>query len=187
MVSFNRLEISDMLLRIQGKLLNHGINSVCAGGAPRELDMGRPDLVNDLDIFVYDQPNITFEARHILGGYVFKESCIGYLGLIDVADMVELHGAAAKTVQVIVLHPGVQILERLDFGLCQIGHHADGHGFYTSITDAYRKDREDKTLTLMRCDSFKDAQRSMKRAQKILKKYPDHKLVIPEKFKHLIA
>lgn len=180
-------ELEEEILLTLEKLRAKGINAICAGGAPRELVLGKPHLANDLDIFVHDRPQIINDARHALGGFVFRESCVRYLGMTDVSDMVELNFTGKSVVQVIAIRPGINILERLDFGLCQIGM-ADPFGVNCFIaTQAFHRDRQDKTLTLMRCDSFKDAQRSMKRAQKILKKYPDHKLVIPEKFKHLIA
>lgn len=180
-------ELQEEILLTLGKLRAKGIEAICAGGAVRELLLGKPHLANDLDIFVHDRPQIINDARHALGGFVFRESCVKYLGMTDVSDMVELNFTGKSVVQVIAIRQGINILERLDFGLCQIGIGAsfETHDFIT--TQAFHQDRRDKTLTLMRCDSFKDAQRSMKRAQKILKKYPDHRLVIPEKFKHLIA
>lgn len=187
MASFNSDEVRHVGITLLERLHLAGIPAMLAGGAMRELAFGCPHLINDLDIFVYNRPRVSIDVRHALGGYVFKSSCIPYLNLTDVADMVELHAAAPWPVQVVVIRPGVRVLDRLDFGLCQVGLQRGKNGTYSRVsTQAFREDQRNGTLTLTRCDSFKDAQRSMIRAKKILKKYPDYRLVIPEKFKHLI-
>lgn len=86
--------------------------------------------------------------------------------------------------QGIVLREGMNPYERVqrfDFGFCQISTDDSGGGLIWP-TKAFYKDAANGTATLIHCESRAEFDRSMKRWQRLSKKYPELTLVIPEEF-----
>lgn len=81
-------------------------------------------------------------------------------------------------VNVIVLDNGIRPADdaRLnDFGICQIWF--DGEN--VDCTEAFKRDIERKTFTLSVCEDEGQFKRSMRRWDRLSKKFPEHALVIP--------
>lgn len=176
-----------------------GSGAVLAGGALRDLEHGKP--VRDLDIFIPgdDIPSPGLEdldqAYGVKGKWALHPMAAYRMGKTDVVATAthiavkKLAGVSdgVSQVQLYVVNTVILkeplsvmgVLERMDFGACQIGF--DGRGVWA--TYAYCKDHHDKTLTLCRCEDEKDFERSMRRAEKLKVKYPDYSLVTPWQFR----
>ena len=123
------------------------------GGALRDTDMGLP--MKDVDIFVsgYEDDPVPDDAEDgARNAYLLRAFTVPWMGF-------ELN---------IIFLRGVWDLERAtdrcDFGICQIGYDPLTERTYRS--DAYRIDRDMRTLTLCR-DTVPE------RKQRMLAKFPD--------------
>jgi hypothetical protein len=74
------------------------------------------------------------------------------------------------------------IIDRVDFGLCQIG--ADLLG--VEYTPAYEYDRTNQCLTLTRAESVEGVRRSLKRYERLSQKYVGWELNVPAEFEALV-
>lgn len=158
--------------------------AVVVGGAIRDYDNGKGDTVKDLDIVIFDRRGYLADLKKAMEGYQHRvavpEMVANYLSFENVAVVHEFFwDHRSVPIQVIVMKEKrslKEILERHDFGFCQIGY--DGSGIIA--TQAYLKDKYDHTFTLVRCRDHKDYWRSMQRYQRISTKYPFHRLVVTE-------
>lgn len=159
-----------------------------AGGAIRDYDNQRP--VKDLDVFFTE---VNFDRRALEDslvnlGYFYKNHCPG--AYMDAAREVDGSTNYVSTegqpeLNLIQLTPDfnpASIIERVDFGLCQIG--ADALG--VDYTPAYEFDRTNQVLTLTRGESVDGVRRSLKRYERLSQKYQGWALNVPEEFKHLV-
>jgi hypothetical protein len=156
-------------------------SAVLAGGALRDLDNGKP--VKDLDIFVHGYHEIdtlrltmrlkqTFDAQYLEGT---KDVLAAYKVLND------LECPEINIVHLRAPFTSFQCIERMDFGICQIAYLSNG---MVETTAAYDADRRNHTITLMRADDQPGFDWSMRRYERLSKKYP-WPLVVPQHFKDL--
>jgi hypothetical protein len=160
-----------------------------AGGAIRDFDNQRP--VKDLDVFFTEAawPLTWLEDQLAKLGYFYKSQCPGQY--LDGAAN-EVYGTTVyqntegqPELNLIQLEPGfnsASIIERVDFGLCQIG--ADMLG--VEYTPAYEYDRTNHVLTLTRAESVDGVWRSLMRYERLSQKYQGWALNVPEEFKALV-
>lgn len=146
--------------------------ALLAGGCLRDLDNGRP--VKDVDIFAPDCPRSFEETRalvrqlcpdpqmlgNVMGGYEdwATSECIGVFDILT-GDL---------DFQLICISSGPEtILSRMDFGLCRISY--DGETVHR--TAEYLADQEAHKFTLHRCDDSAQLDRSLRRYDRLSKKY----------------
>lgn len=162
-----------------------------AGGALRDLDNGRQ--VKDLDVFFTNQDWCFAALEDGLAkmGYFYNSQCGGQY--MDGAAN-EVSGTTTYTntdglpeLNLIQLEPyfnPASIVDRVDFGLCQIGY-----GFLgLDVTDAYRHDKANGVFTLTRAESVEGVVRSLKRYDRLRQKYvgwglewkPEHAALVNE-------
>jgi hypothetical protein len=146
----------------------HGFpEAIVAGGAIRDLDNGRADTVKDIDIVVFDRPNYLADLLMAMWDFKHKvavrEEVANYLAFENVCCVHEFTDPytfeTPPPVQVVVArHPrtALEILQRHDFGLCQIGY--DGYSIIK--TAAYEHDKLNGWFTLVRCRDAADYKRS---------------------------
>lgn len=151
------------------------------GGALRDLMLDRP--VKDIDIFVQATGHQDLHDYLLAKGYrrtAFASSQYlgGDLECVRASEYALGFGIPINVVELLsfVSLPGA--LDRHDFGLCQIGF--DGNTLMKSA--AFERDVANKTLTLIRCESSIQFNRSMRRAERLRQKYPEHQLVVPDEF-----
>ncbi len=159
-------------------------DAVCVGGALRDSMNGVP--LKDIDIFVTSIGDFVSEATLIEDVTHVKPTplFVGYRGehSFDVKHVFYIGDINDVPIQIIVLKEPKTVMEkimRVDFGMCQIGW--DGEQLHT--TDAFWKDFSEKTFTVTRCDSEGDHARTMRRWERLNKKYPNHTLVDETAFK----
>lgn len=163
----------------------HAPSAYLAGGALRDAWYGRP--IKDLDFF------IPADALDWLIGEALEKA--GYRCTVvanaqyfaddpTVADARLYEQAGLLPVNIIRLHvfnPCRDALDRFDLGFCQIGF--DGQHVHT--TNAFAIDEADHTITLTRCESPEQFERSLSRVNRLRDKYREFIFVVPEKFAHL--
>ncbi len=155
--------------------------AIVVGGAIRDLDNRKAHLVKDIDVVIFDRPGYLKQLKRAMAGFQHKlavsEQVANYLAFENVACVHEFwEDEKSIPVQVVVARTkrtAEEILERHDFGFCQIGF--DG----TEIikTEAYKKDKKDHTFTLVRCRDAADFWRSAGRYQRLAMKYPGWKMI----------
>lgn len=163
-----------------------------AGGALRDLDNGRP--VKDLDVFftegAYDLSYLEDSLAKL--GYYFKSRCAaqymtGAAGEVDgTTTYVNTDDEDLPELNLIQLDPSfnpASIIDRVDFGLCQIG--ADHMGVVT--TPAYEFDKLNQCFTLTRAESVEGVMRSLKRYDRLSQKYPGWELYWGAEFDALVT
>jgi hypothetical protein len=174
--------------------------AIIAGGALRDLVNDKP--VKAIDIFVSDHNEVTVngnfglildsleEFHHRLAkaigdpnwSYTVSRSAPEYLESMDdqVVEVLSFNAPGITLpVQVVVLKDASnpwEVLKRIDFGICQIGH----NGKATLATPEYTIDKVNHSFTLCRCESKAQMARSMQRYERLSAKYPDWELVVPD-------
>ena len=151
--------------------------AVIAGGAPRDLALGRP--IKDIDIWTNEEGwGAIFDALNGDGSDCFRVSDAD--SAPDEDTEIERvwrfpAGMEGLDVDLICVKEGVDAIGRFDFGICQAVY--DG-GIAIRVTGAFVRDRRDKTFTFLRPDR-NDWQRniSWKRWDRLKAKYPDYTLV----------
>lgn len=153
-------------------------DAVLAGGALR--DLRHFVEVKDLDIFV--GPHATrarldaaFGAQ---GKSKISSGCAYKLGMTDVMAVYEYNLMGCHTIQIIVLREPVTmkyVLERIDFGICQIGF--DGQDITETLD--YAIDHRQQTFTVAYCPNEDRRGRAIRRFERISQKYPGWQLVLP--------
>ncbi len=152
--------------------------AVCAGGAIRDHLHGLEP--KDIDIFIEDHEGLAQKLTDHFKGWqgklVVPTHVAQYMAFENVHCVFEFVVPNFPPVQLIVMTKKIEpqaIIERHDFGICQVAH--DGHRFYR--TDAFVNDYTGHTFTLIRCRDEKDWNRSMKRWERLSKKYTGWRLV----------
>jgi hypothetical protein len=156
-----------------------------AGGAIRDYDNGRP--VKDFDVFFIGEVNWTELDKVLQGSYSYSRSCNG--AYIDAArEVIESFTYTSLTgmpdlnfVQLDPTFNPADIIERVDFGLCQIGYDLMG----VVSTPSYTYDKEHRCLTLTRAETVAGVQRSLKRYKRLSEKYQGWPLNVPAEFNEL--
>jgi hypothetical protein len=166
-----------------------------AGGALRDLDNGRP--VKDLDVFFTEEAyDLTYLEDSLAKlDYFYRSSCSAKY-MKDAANEV----GGTKTywhcphysnadilpeLNLIQLEPSfnpASIIDRVDFGLCQIG--ADARGVIK--TAAYDYDKANQGFTLTRADTVEGVVRSIKRHKRLTEKYQGWSLMWKAEFDGLV-
>lgn len=160
-----------------------------AGGALRDLDNGRP--VKDLDVFFTEGAYDTSYLEDGLAklGYFYNSRCAGAY-MTDAAGEVGGTTTYVNTdglpeLNLIQLDPSfnpASIVERVDFGLCQIGYDLMG----VISTAAYQFDKVNQRFTLTRAESVEGVMRSLKRYDRLSQKYPGWELYWGAEFDALV-
>jgi len=150
-------------------------DALLAGGAPRDLIMGRE--VRDLDIFVpaaTSLPDVGRALTHL--GYTYAHSAPGS-ATEDIIDQRVYTHSTEKPVNVIsaLAAPEYRLRRHFDFGLCQAAF--DGRRVIT--TRAFRIDASQEQFTLLQCHSLSLLTQSLVRYKKLRVKYPTFPLVLP--------
>jgi hypothetical protein len=163
----------------------HGFpEAIVAGGAIRDVDNGREATVKDIDIVIFDRPGYLLDLKRAMFGFNHRvavpDHVANYLAFENVACVHEFTDALDGSdvpVQIVVAkthRTPQEILERHDFGLCQIGF--DGQRILK--TTAYIQDQANSVFTLVRCRDEKDYARSVGRHARLsLTKYSGWPLV----------
>lgn len=185
----NDLRLPSYIADPLARLRQYFPGAVCAGGSLRDLDNGKP--VKDVDFFIHHfgqtQQDIVNRLSWIFPGWPVRvqvrEEVCNYLKFENVMCVIAVDGPDGwPPLQVIVMQEQrslEEILQRHDFGLCQIG--TDGEIIIRSIP--YLRDREDKIFTLVRCRDELDFQRSHGRFLKWANgKYQGWALRVPNVF-----
>lgn len=163
-----------------------------AGGAIRDFDNQRP--VKDLDVF-FTEGKHTYSTAHLEDslaklGYFYKSECPGQY-MDGAANEIEGTSTYVSTegqpeLNLIQLAPDfnpASIIERVDFGLCQIGY---DRMKVVERTLAYDFDRTNQCLTLTRAESVDGVARSLKRYHRLSQKYVGWQLRVPNEFTPLV-
>ncbi|MCX4024767.1 hypothetical protein H0A36_28325 [Endozoicomonas sp. SM1973] len=148
-----------------------------AGGAPRDYLLNR--RIKDIDLFVYTDNYLNIrDCLEGLGSTLVRS--VGspdgfYEGLAHERGIqaIDYFDGCGEEIQIIYLAydmPLVELLEGMDFGLCQVG--TDGKSW--TFTEAFIKDLENQTLTHYRY--FEAEKRMKERYARLSKKYPNMKL-----------
>lgn len=170
-----------MLERVQAYIPG----AVIAGGYLRDLYLGMP--YKDIDIFIPFTEDVDELIEQIRWKPVIETEyhpttirevhCCKYKPQTEITrvwDVVSYRQVGfedtLKGVQIIMLQKGFTIqdrVERHDFGICQIWY----DGVNTYCTDAFLQDFEQKTFTLVVCESAEEYNRSMRRWDRFKEKY----------------
>lgn len=156
-----------------------------AGGAIRDYDNQRP--IKDFDVFFTGEVNWTALDEVLRGKYSYSRSCNG--AYIDAArEVIESFTYTSLTgmpdLNFVQLEPTFNpsdIIERVDFGLCQAGYDLMG----VVVTPSYLYDKENQCLTLTRAETVAGVQRSLKRYKRLTEKYMGWPLKVPAEFEEL--
>lgn len=162
------------------KLHDAGFTASIAGGCLRDLDNGAP--IKDVDIFVNPEP--TSVLGDLLGTglskfYAYADAlgweqnhAASYTNIGDV-EAIWTYTQGGVEYNVILLRKPLnlsQLVSRMDFGICQIAANSEG---VVWCSEAYAKDRQNKTFTMMDADR---EDRSKARFERLQEKYPGWKL-----------
>lgn len=157
-------------------------NAAIAGGCLRDLYHGVE--IKDIDVFIpnADNPKIhslleEYKKDHshtITRSIRAKTDYKEWVASTEVETVFTMKiGSLSIDVIGVTSNPD-QIIERFDFGICQIQY----DGYDVRYSPEFKMDCWNKTFTLIRCDKEDDWVRSMKRFEKFKQKYPKHTLDI---------
>jgi hypothetical protein len=190
------MNLFDQFDEILSKLKAVGITgALIAGGACRDHLLGRP--VKDIDVFVPYQMNVGVKLAQAFGAFnvspIIAAEYAGAGGEVEHvyeireedADPFAPHPLEHVPVQVIVLSPGLNPIERAkhhDFGICQAWYLG---GRLHEVTEAFHLDMANKTFTLSHCEDQQQFDRSMRRwTSKFRQRFPTFQLRVPQGFHH---
>jgi hypothetical protein len=167
----NNLQLPEAWLDTMSRVRSVMPSAYLAGGALRDLDNNRP--VKDLDVFFTEDMQSERLERSLEGSYSYFRWCPG--DYIDAAKEVQttytfrsLNGQPdLNFIQLDRDFNPAGIVERMDFGLCQIG--CDVLGITT--TADYDFDKRNQSFTLTRAETVEAVMRSLKRFQRLKAKY----------------
>lgn len=156
-------------------------SAILAGGYLRDTILERP--VKDIDLFcseLGDDKRLALKALFPDAKPEQFSEWLAYQGN-EVVAVWSLGECAGLPLQLIELAPGCSPVDRAkshDFGICQVWH----DGTDADSTEAFYRDCHDRSFTLAHCEDQAQFDRSMRRFERLSKKYPDHELVIPQEF-----
>lgn len=161
----------------------HAPFAYLAGGALRDAWFDLP--AKDLDFFV--PATCTYDAIHaalLKAGYACTVvAAMQYFAddpTVADARLYEQPGfLQVNVIRLNVFSPLPVALDRFDLGFCQIGF--DGRKLRTTM--AFDADASYGTITLARCESPAQFERTSKRVERFREKYPAFPFVVPERFK----
>lgn len=160
-------------LDVIGRVRNVLPSAIIAGGAIRDLDNDRP--VKDIDVFFTDTPYFSKLHEALYGVYFYAKQCSGQY-MDGAADEVTgtttylSHDGSLPELNLIQLTEGfnpADIIDRVDFGICQIGYDLLG----VVKTPAYEFDKANQCFSLTRAETVEGVMRSIKRYQRLQQKY----------------
>ncbi|WGD31673.1 hypothetical protein AncyloWKF20_07595 [Ancylobacter sp. WKF20] len=163
----------------------HAPLAYLAGGALRDAWFGRP--IKDLDFFVpYMEGHNAIHSALLDAGYTNTVvAAMQYFAddpTVADARLYEQPGQLpVNVIRLRVFQPCREALNRFDLGFCQIGF--DGRNVHT--TNAFAIDEADLTMTLTRCESPAQFERTEARAERLREKYREWLFVVPDKFKQV--
>lgn len=188
----------DLLTRLEN-IVGFG-DAVIAGGAVRDFLLNRP--FKDIDVFLpagsFSEPTLEEIQASIVkalgpSAFVTRTNVVSYGGWLSRHSDPSLVATITVTwrgvtVQVILLSlkpdplDVFEVLERVDFGICQCAYARKIPGHENSpeiiVTDAWIKDYQGKTFTLLRADTSDQREYSLLRYERITKgRYDDWKFV----------
>lgn len=161
-------------------------SAIIAGGFPRDMVYGVTP--KDIDFFV--SHDTTLEMIQNEFPEAKRESYAEWLAYSgnDVADVINLGVIGGIPAQVIRLTRGSDPLSRMkehDFGFCQIASFNVMRP--SKLTSAFVNDYVNNTVTLIHCEDKTQFDRSMHRWERLQKKYPSKRLVIPAEFQQFVT
>ena len=167
-------------------LQNYFPDVVIAGGSLRDLWHGKTP--KDVDFFVplhVDNDILGYDAFYeseMAGKLNVVTSTYGTFSTPELTSVYRYDKDFQSDVIFIDL-PKSKVLERFDFGLCQIAF--DGEEVF--YTDNFIKDVENKTITLLRSDNQDQFDRSMRRCDRLTsEKYDGYEVILGEFSKYEI-
>lgn len=173
-------------------LHRHGYpEAMVGGGCLRDWDNLIHPQVKDIDLFVQGRGDDLELIRGILpefsGKLFVSRKVADYWHFENVIEVLEFRSRANPEfppVQIIVMDELAcprAVIARNDFGLCQIGY----SGREVIRTDAYLRDKANRTFTVCRCRDERDFFRTMRRWERLhAEKFHDWTLVVPAEFQH---
>lgn len=183
---YNLISLPESWVNLMASIRTVMPSAYLAGGAIRDFDNGRP--IKDFDVF-FMEPDIRWNdldvllekeytsSRHCNGAYIDAASeVIGSFTYSSLTGGIDLN-----FVQLDPSFNPADIIERVDFGLCQIGYDLLG----VVKTPAYDYDKAHGVLTLTRAETVPGVQRSLKRYERLTQKYQGWPLNVPAEFKEL--
>ena len=176
--------------------------AVIAGGAIR--DLYHNVAVKDVDIFLPYRPDRLTDALNAVydGGWRRTLGAEEAAYTEWITELYEVHEpmevrdfpscdlvkAPPAQFQVIMMNDQFEfspmnVLRRMDFGMCQIAFDSDGYQW----TYEFMKDYINNSFTVCRSDNTAMFNRSLERFRRFQEKYPSYKLVVPPQFTHLVG
>lgn len=153
----------------------------------RDLDNSR--AVKDLDVFYTENdPGRALEEALVKQGYHYQRCGFGeYMAAAEevqeAAVFENLRGQPdLNLIQLERSFNPASIIDRVDFGICQIGYDAVG----VVKTPAYEFDKAHQCFTLTRAETVGGVERSLKRFERLSQKYQGWTLNVPMEFAPLV-
>lgn len=137
-------------------------NYICAGGLPRDILLGKPEQIKDIDIIMHKPIGM---EQHVFTRHLGK---LGYLPIsgrtayskkddhsnfivYEHKDLIKRFGGVPVQLIQAKVEPRVFVAQTFDLGLCQAAVDSDGL-FWAS--DYFKHDQKHKTLTLLVRDTI---------------------------------
>lgn len=153
-----------------------------AGGCLRDTIFGKP--VKDVDVFVHANSDFVEIEAALAGAFgsaklVMQTDFSSCAGMADVLSSMEYlvgpEGLRVNVIELIGTPTLMEVLQRMDFGICQVGH--DGEDLV--FTEAYEIDAALHTFTVTRRDDDPSYARTLNRWARISEKYQGWELYDP--------
>lgn len=170
-------------LKLLGLIQTRAPGALLGGGALRDYSFGVH--AKDLDFFIDESANTARVievirrshpdiVNHIDCDVTYQDWSTDVLGIYELGGNPEMPPVNLIRVRSGTCDLNTQ-LARFDFGICQIAH--DGNQL--RVTEAYLKDRAEKTFTLTGSRTKRQYEQSLKRFERISPRYPGWTLVAP--------
>lgn len=200
-MNFNQLNITlpakatDMLALVQkyvpGAVIAGGyLRDLYIGIQPKDIDIFIP-FVEDIDSILTKidneiSPKIEVMSIQFTDSRISEMHGAAYMPQSEITRVWDVRSTKEDNTpyQIIMLQKDLDIRDRIskyDFGFCQI--YFDGCSVYA--TDAFQKDVDNKTFTLVHCEDDEQFARSMRRANKFKDKLPNWQFVNTTEFKEI--
>lgn len=200
-VKFNIIDqiIETKVVDFLHKVQSHVPGAVIAGGYLRDLYIGIEP--KDIDIFIpfvedidpiltkidnEISPKIEVMSIQFTDSRITEMRGAAYMPQSEITRVWDVRSTKEDITpyQIIMLQKDLDTRDRIskyDFGFCQI--YFDGCSVYA--TDAFQKDVDNKTFTLVHCEDDEQFARSMRRAEKFKNKLPGWSFVNTTEFKEI--